>query len=33
MKENIKAILALTLTAFVCSLLMYLVYSMYGGNI
>jgi|GEM_PF-3598479 hypothetical protein len=33
MKDNIKGVLVLTITAFVCSLLLYLVVGIVGGNI
>ena len=33
MQDNIKGILVLTITAFVCSLLLYLVINLVGGNI
>lgn len=33
MKDNIKGILVLTITAFICSLLLYLVIILVGGNI
>lgn len=33
MKEKIKSILALTITALICSVLLYLVMTFVGGNI
>lgn len=33
MKDKIKSILCLTITGFICSLLLYLVFNLTGGNI